>query len=473
MPARRRSLAHVVWPLVWPLLGAVVGCQFTAQGLGSTTSIDLGSTGGTTGRTTGEPPDTSSTTGDATTGDATTGAADSTGSTSTTGEPCAEACPPMVDWTVTVDGVGQALVLGDGDAFVAGEQAQLSDTDLRDVWAARFAGGDGDVVWRQRHNGAEKRTDFARGLALTRDGTAVIVVGGSQESKNRRIDVWAGWLAIDDGVVLAESNLATAQWNGAELEVDEWAHGIASDEQGDLFVVGRRCLSPCELPEAWIGRFAADGAPVWEEPMLYAGQGSLRALVLHDATMYAVGTDGFMDAMAPWRTLIRRYDNTGGGIWSALQEDDEVGFEALAAALAADGGLWVGGRELDPSGSGGGFLRLYAPDRDDEPVVELRGEALGGELTAISLADDDTPVVAGAVGDGADRHLWLARFARVTDRELAPTWRIDERADEVSEARGVAHDGAGGLIVLGHAPARPDAAPSTWLRRYSEAAAPP
>lgn len=444
----------------------LAGCQFDGLGLGSTTAVDLTSASSTS---TGEPPDSSSST-DASTTDASTTDAPGSSSGGTTGsattdEPCADGCPPMAGWTVVVDRVGVALTLDTaGEAFVAGEQAQMNDKSRSDVWVARFAAADGATVWEQRHNGGEHRSDFARGLALTGDGATLVVAGGSQEGPNRRVDVWVGWLATGDGAKTTFNDLGTTHWNGDDPELDEFANAVAVDVDGQLYVVGRRCLFPCDLPEAWIGRFTPEGKPVWAESMLYAGQGSLRSVIEREGVVHAVGTDGWPEAPLAWRTLIRRWDSTGGGTWSALQEDDVVSFDALAVALAPDGALFVVGREDDPAGPAGGFLRRYQPDRDDEPVHELRGEALGGELMAIDLVDG-APVVAGASGDGDERHLWIARFTP----ELERVWRIDESPDEVAEARGLAHDDAGDLVVLGHTPtAKPEAQPDTWLRKYQQ-----
>lgn len=462
MPPRRRSLARVAAPLAWWL---AAGCQFDPRGVASTTALDLTTASSSSS---GEPPGTTAatTTSDASTGDASTGEP----GTSSTGDACSDGCAPSPGWTVTVEGVGQALQIdGDGNAIVVGDQAQLSDAGLNDIWVASFAGADGQTRWSRRHTGAEKRNDFARGLALTADGT-IVVVGGSQEMKGRRIDVWAGWFDPADGTPLTTNNLGTSQWNGTDADVDEWAQGLAIDRDGDgageLYVVGRRCMNPCDVPEAWLGRFTAEGKPIWDEAMLYGGQGSLRAAIVAGNELFAVGTDGWVDAMAPWRSVARRFDLSGGGDWSSRLEDSGVSFEAVAAALAGDGRLWVVGREIDPAGPDGGFLRIYSPDIPDMadlPVAERRGDALGGELAAISLAADGTAIVAGAVGDERERHLWLGGF----DAALEPVWRIDEPADVVREARGVALDPDGALIVLGHAaPADPDARPLTWLGKY-------
>ena len=165
--------------------------------------------------------------------------------------------------------------------------------------------------------------------------------------------------------------------------------------------------------------------------------------------------------MAPWRSVVRRFDGDGAGTWSALQEatGDGVGFEATAAAVGPDGGLWVVGRETEPTG---GFVRLYMPDRDDHPVREAHTEELGGKPAAITIADDGTVVLAGSAGDGIDRHLWFARFAA----DLSPLWAVDEPKEVAREARGVVPAGDGAWIVLGLRDIEPGGAPSV-LRKYT------
>ena len=71
-------------------------------------------------------------------------------------------------------------------------------------------------------------------------------------------------------------------------------------------------------------------------------------------------------------------------------------------------------------------------------------------------------IVAGSLGRGRARHLWLAQFTA----ELAPVWRIDESGDEVTDARGLARDGDGGLVVVGVRLPGDGTPPGTWLRRY-------
>jgi len=454
MSLARRLLARALAPLAW----LATGCSFDAFGLGSTSEVDLAGTTVDSTDTTGAVDSSGTTVAGTSTGSMST-TAGSSGSTG--GEPCPDGCPPMAAWTVAGDGVGWSLVIdGAGDAIVGGELRQTDDATHRDVWVAKFAGTDGALVWQTRHAGAGKRSDFAHALALAADGT-IIAVGGSREDADRRLDLWVGWIAPADGALVIGSNLSTGQWNGDEVKLDEWAEGVVITEVGDIVVGGMRCQVPCQVPDGWIGRFTGAGKPMWPNPMLSVGQGGVRDVTIQAGELVAVGTDGYEGSMAPWRSVVRRFNGDGAGTWSALQEatGDGVGFEATAAAVGPDGGLWVVGRESEPIG---GFVRLYMPGSDDDPVLEAHAEQLGGRPAAITIADDGTLVLAGSAGDGIDRHLWFGRFAA----DLSPLWAVDEPKEFAREARGVVPAGDGAWIVLGLRDIEPGVAPS-WLRKYT------
>ena len=440
----------------------VTACNFDAYGLAATTEVELTASSSSTG----VAPVPGSTGPGSSTGLPEPGTSEGGESSSSSGEPaCTEHCPPTPAWTVTTPGDAYALVLDDaGDAVVAGERTQTNAPATTDAWVAKFSGNAGHLAWETRHNGDQKGRDFARDVALTADGT-VVVAGGSAEVEGRRTDVWVGWLAGDTGELLASSNLMTTDWNGVGVKLDEWAETLAIDDDNGLVVAGTRCAVPCDVPDAWIGRFTAAGVPVWDEPDAQASIGSFRGLVLDRESLLPFGTDGYDGSQVPWRSLIRRLDAEGAGTWSALPDPPqaEIGFVVLAGALAPDGGLWVVGREI-VAGTDGGFIRLYQPGDADTPIVELGGGALAGELSAITLTGDGAPIVAGATGRYPGRSLWLGQFTTA----LAPLWRIDESSTEVNEARGIARDAEGGLLVLGvQSPA--DGPATTWLRRYSPA----
>lgn len=452
MPLCRRLAARVAVSLAWLL----TGCKFDAAGLGTDSAPGSESTGatGSGDASSGEP-----TTGDGTTVSTDTGVLD----TGSSGDPCAGGCAPAVGWTVTDLAAGHALVLdAQDDALVAGDSAQKDDDQLRDAWVAKFAAADGDKAWESTHDGGSRLTDFARAVVILPNGQ-VLIAGMSQEDPDRRQDVWLGWYEPMKGDELTTSNLGTAHWNGDDPELDESARALAVDPAGDLLVGGIRCYTPCEVPDAWIGRFTSEGKPIWDDPMQSPGQGIVRAIVGVGNDLIAAGTDGYDGAPGQWRSLIRRFDGQGGGLWSASKEDPgAVDYDAFALALAGDGRLWVVGRELaDDAAPARGFVRIYQPDRVFEPVLERRGDDLDGEPRALALGPEGV-VVTGVAGVGDGRHLFLAGF----DAELAPLWRLDEPADEVTGGRGVARTSGGDLVVLGQLERGDGRAATTWLRRY-------
>jgi hypothetical protein len=443
--------------LAWLL----TGCKFDAAGLGTDTAAGSESTGtGTGDSSSGEP----------TTGGSTTAVGTDTGDldTGSSGDPCAAGCAPAVGWTNVDAAAGHALVLDAmDDAVVVGDRVQDGDGELRDAWVAKFAGATGERAWENWHDGMSRRTDFARAVVILPNGQ-ILIAGMSQEDPDRRQDVWLGWYAPEDGAELTSSNLGTAHWNGDDVELDESARALAVDPAGDLLVGGTRCYIPCEVPDAWIGRFTSEGKSIWDDPMQSPGQGIVRALVGVGTDLIAAGTDGYDDAPGQWRSLIRRFDGQGGGLWSASKEEpSKVDYDATAVVLAGDGRLWVVGRELaDDAAPARGFVRLYQPDRVFEPVLERRGDDLDGEPRALALGADGRVVVTGVAGAGGERHLFLAGF----DGELAPLWRIDEPADEVTSGRGVARTASGDLVVLGQLERLDGRPATTWLRRYITAA---
>lgn len=452
----RPRAASLAW-LLWPLLG----CKFQAPGLGSDSDAPVTLTGDTAADSSSSAPTTSSGT------TAEPGSSSGGSESGTSGDPCADGCAPAVDWTVEADGAGYALVLdATGNVFVAGDRTQDTDAQVRDVWVARFAAEDGEVAWENGYDGGVHRTDFARALVLLGDGQ-VVVGGASQEDPDRRQDAWVGWFSPTTGEMLYTSNLGTSHWNGDDAQLDESTWSLALDGNGELIVGGTRCLVPCMVPDAWIGRFTSEGKTMWDDPMQSLGQGSLFAVAPLDSGLLAIGTDGYPGAPSPWRSLIRSLDANGGGIWSATQEAPaDIDFESVALAFAGDGGLWVVGRELaSVTGPASGFVRLYRPGDGFTPEVERRGPDLDGDVRAISLGPGGLVVVTGVAGADAGRHLWVGAF----DQALEPVWRIDEAADAATSGRGLAHTTRGDLVVLGLREPGDSRPASSWLRRYSAA----
>jgi hypothetical protein len=431
---------------------ALPACNFQAPGLGPTGEPVSESSGA-------DGTDTS--TGGSTAVDESSGPApDSSGDAAdtSTGAPCGADCPPEADWTVVGergDGVGHALARADGDVIVAGDRSQKSEPDTRDIWVARFDGGDGSLRWEYAYAGAVKRNDTARAVAVGPDGR-VVVAGSSQESDATRLDVWVGWLDPVTGESTHHHNLGTSVWEGGAGPLDESARALAIAPSGELLIGGTRCVhDPCVVPDAWVGRFTAEGKALWTDPMLWVASGAIQALAPAGDEFIAAGGDGYEGA--PGRSLLRRFADDGAGTWSGVPEAaQDVGYVIVEVAVAGDGRLWVVGRETPEDANTDGFVRIYDPADDVAPVAERRGDELGGDATCVALAADGRAVV----GGGAGGRLWFGAFAD----DLSPAWRVE--VEDASAARGLAVED-GGVVVLGVVDGGRPVDDRLWLRRYA------
>jgi hypothetical protein len=160
----------------------VAACTFDPFGLGTEGETAPGmSTGGSSSTsTTGEPLDPTTSGSSTSTGDDTTGPAETT-----TGPACPDGCPPSAGWTVVGEageGVGYAVAAdANNDVVVAGDRMQAVDPTFGDIWAGKFTGADGTLVWQMGRGGDVKREDFAQALAIAGDGT-ILVAGAIHET---------------------------------------------------------------------------------------------------------------------------------------------------------------------------------------------------------------------------------------------------------------------------------------------------
>lgn len=443
-------------PLPIAFAGALllfVGCVFDGFGLG----------------TEGEPAPGSSSDESTSTGDAidpstltptSTGPGEATGDPgTTTGAACVEGCPPSAGWTVIGEpgeGVGHALVVDAlGDVVVAGDRIHAMDATRHNVWLGKFDGDDGALIWEDGHNGEPKGDDYGRGVVIDGDGQ-IVVAGASQATDAGKLDVWVGWWS-GDGVLLAASDLGTPGWDDGPEGADERALALTLGGDGSLMLGGSRCQRPCEAPGAWVGRFTPDGQMLWPQAMVAIGSGSVRGLAALGEELVAVGTDGFAEAPAPWRSRIRRLDVNGGGMWSALPESgqDDHSYEARGVAIDGSGMMWVVGRVFTEQ-QAAGWIRVYDPAGDVMPLAEAEAPA-GAAMTIAVTPGGGAPLIGGSTGT----RLWFAQF----DPMLGEVWRVEEEGPLT--ARGIAFDGSGDVIVLGAYPESRVDGERLWLRKYT------
>ena len=169
-----------------------------------------------------------------------------------------------------------------GDVFIIGTmsgQMTFGTTTLDangspDVFVARLAAGTGDPVWSK--NFGDGNVQYGWHVAATPDGN--VVVTGQFEGN---IDFGGGYLGnggnVDIYLAKLDGNNGTHVWSKRFGEIeDQVAYGIAADASGNIVITGSMQGKidfgggPFDIgggnpPDAFVARFAPDGAWLWSK----------------------------------------------------------------------------------------------------------------------------------------------------------------------------------------------------------------
>lgn len=318
-----------------------------------------------------------------------------------------------------------------------------------------------------RQFGTEGR-DAATGVAVAGDGSLYVL----------------GWttLVLPDQTSmggLRDSFVRKYSQNGNELwirqfgsEEDDTPEGIALDDQGNLYVVGRVYAhlpdqSNEGLNDAFLRKYDSDGTEIWTRQFGTEERDSARSVVVDGGgSVYVVGETkgafpGFTHKEAYRAAFVRKYDGDGNELW-ARQFSTRADDFAKGLAVDGQGNLYVVGSVGSPIGGelpgevflGGfsdAFVRKYDGDRNE---LWTRQFGTGGRDTA-------TDVVAGSgegvyiVGEtngafpGQDNLGGEDAFVRKYNSEGNELWTRQFGTSEADEANDVALDGSANVYVVG------------------------
>lgn len=149
-----------------------------------------------------------------------------------------------------------------GNVFIAGSTAGSlagPNRGMSDVWIAKFSAG-GVALWKRQFG---TPTDESVSRAATDQQGNVYLVGvtdGSLGGPNQgSLDAWIAKLSAT-GALLWKRQPGTPK--------DEAAEGVATDEEGDVFITGRTSGSlagPNQgSDDAWIKKYSPAGAVLWK-----------------------------------------------------------------------------------------------------------------------------------------------------------------------------------------------------------------
>lgn len=330
---------------------------------------------------------------------------------------------------VAVDGSGNVVVTGPA----ASKLDSFSNT-VNDYYTAKYAAGNGALVWEKRYNGPANGDDSPTALAVDGSGN-VVVTGGSHNGANT--DFYTAKYAAADGALLWEE-----RYNGPANGHDS-ANAMALDGNGNVVVTGYSYNGATN--NSYTAKYAAsNGALLWERRddrgnLAMAVDGSGNVLVTGN---YQNGTNNNYTA---------KYAAADGALlWQ------KSGIPAWTRALAVDGsgnavvaGYFYNGTNTDfytaKYAAGDGALlwekRYNGPANDNDYA------------TALSVDRGGNVVVTGYSGSGggdsfgnSNSNFYTAKYA-AADGALLWEKRYDSPAS--SAAYAVAVDESGNVVVTG------------------------
>jgi uncharacterized delta-60 repeat protein len=236
------------------------------------------------------------------------------------------------------DSAGDVAVAADGSAYVVGTAVTVSN----DVVLLKF-GADGTLLWQRTWGGPSLDTGDA--VAVGPDGS--VYVAGTTESFSDR-EAFVVKFTADGSVVWQQT------WSRGESDS---AQALAVDAAGTVYV-GATSFRPIFLFDAALLELSPEGV-LLSETGYAVGESAdvLGVAVAPDDSAYLVGSlDGaasaFVVKLTPERTLA--WERAVGG---------RSGDRANAAAVAADGTLWVAGETNTEDASDEAFVVQMSAER--------------------------------------------------------------------------------------------------------------
>ncbi len=355
---------------------------------------------------------------------------------------------------------GSAMALdGMGNVIVTGYSYSASNTP--DYYTAKYAAGNGALVWEKRYNGPSNSTDIANAVAVDSAGD-VIVTGQSFDSVNS-YDYYTAKYAAADGSLVWEK-----RYNGLGNYLD-WALAVAVDAAGNAIVTGQSSGPGQSTTEYYTVKYSAtNGAVMWDNRYLGPGnRGSGNAIVVDSAgnvlvTGGSVGNNGRSDYYTA------KYRGADGSLmWEKRYHGpDDSDDAASAMALDSVGNVLVTGH------SGGIYATVKYASADGSLLWEKRYAGIGfGDETPNAVTADifGNAIVTGSsrAADGGSQEYATVKYAPAFDADndgLLDPWELGHFGTTAGHSAldDADHDGLVELVEMafGTDPLVPDAIPT-------------
>lgn len=368
---------------------------------------------------------------------------------------------------------GRAVkVDAEGNVIAAGRASGKSSLDC---YVAKYAGGDGALLWESRSHGPRGSSAWTSGIALDTQGNVALVgtiydKGRTPEEQRPYLDYYIARFAAKDGALLWER-----RYDGPAHRSD-YTRAVAVDAQGNVFVTGNSEASgpgPGEdfdslrknpprgffMPTRPDGdivtlKFAAeDGKLLWERRYdAHHGQDFVHSLRLDAKGNVVVAGTTERPELHSSGYLAKYAGETGESLWEKQIGDGDMG-SFSCPGLDTHGDLLVTGslREVNKPPSGpptitdkGTFIAKYA---GTDGTRLWQWQAPPGMSLAAAFDAEGAVLIHGRItGQGAGSQDYTAKLSRADGKLL---WSATVPRSDKINGRTLTVDAHGDLFVAG------------------------
>ncbi|MBL9146725.1 MAG: choice-of-anchor D domain-containing protein [Verrucomicrobiaceae bacterium] len=334
------------------------------------------------------------------------------------------------------DDLARAVALdGSGNVVVTGDSYNGTSYDY---YTAKYAAGDGALLWEKRYNGPANSSDAANAVAL--DGSGNVVVTGTSRGSGSDNDYYTAKYAAGDGALVWEK-----RYNGPANNGD-YAQAVALDGSGNVVVTG---YSRGNGWDYYTAKYAAgDGALLWEKR--YNGPGSsddvAQAVALDGSGNVVVTGYSYNGTNSDYYTA--KYAAGDGALLWEKRYNGPANSDDFARAVALDGS----GNVVVTGASNSDYYTAKYAAGDGALLWEKRYNGAGNSndgANAVALDGSGNVVVTGVSwGSGSGSDYYTAKYA-AGDGALLWEKRYNGPANSDDYAQAVALDGSGNVVVTG------------------------
>ncbi len=359
-------------------------------------------------------------------------------------------------WEVIYDGpanltdYGNALAVDAAGNVVIAGYTYVSSTNS-DYYTAKYAAADGALLWEKTYNGTGNSYDIAQAVAV--DGAGNAIVTGYSYPSNSYSDYYTVKYDALDGHVIWEK-----RYNGPANRYD-YAYDVAADASGNAIVTGYsysyNSSANAYRADYYTAKYAAaDGALLWEKRYDGPGGGS--------DTGYRVAVDSAGNAIvtgysqnsagSSYDIYTAKYAAADGAL---LWEKRQNGGYGYYLALDSAGNAIIGGTILGTNGSGYYTAKLSAGSGAvlwEKKVARPATQSGYAGIQDVAVDGSDNVIATGSIYPHYTNYdFYTVKYAG-SNGSLMWENRHNKIGSNDDNGRGVALDGAGNVIVTGTSP---------------------